>query len=311
MLSLLCNIFVALKYPLSRKYVIGTRGSQLALWQANHFHRMMTSRGHSVEIKIIKTKGDKIQNLSFDKIEGKGFFTKELEDALLDGDIDVAVHSLKDLSTSMPDGLLIGAVSERAAPNDILIIKKESCNPEKILKLKEGASIGTSSIRRKVLLEDLRADCEVLPLRGNVPTRVEKLRTTELDGIILAKAGIDRLALDLSDFEVLVLHPREFTPAPAQGVMGYQIRTEDKEFRQILASVNDKQTMNCTNIERKTLKHLDGGCQLPLGVYCYLDPAKNYHVHGIYHNGKELVRANFSQSTHHGLAQKLYDKLKS
>ncbi|HLA57390.1 MAG TPA: hydroxymethylbilane synthase, partial [Puia sp.] len=183
---------------MERKIIIGTRGSDLALWQANYTKDLLEEKGHAAEIKIIETKGDSTQqwNTGFDKLEGKGFFTKELEDALLDKSIDLAVHSHKDLPTVSPEGLLVAGVSKRADPSDILIMSKEAADNKQKFGLKKNAVVGTSSARRKSQILAFRPDVELKDLRGNVPTRVTKLRKGDYDAIILATAGIERLELD-------------------------------------------------------------------------------------------------------------------
>lgn len=247
---------------------IGSRGSDLALWQANHVKRQLEEIGCDVEIKIIKTRGDQIQHLSFDKMEGKGFFTKEIEDALLKKDIDLAVHSHKDLETESPEGLTIACVSERENPADLLLVRKESVSKEHKFEVKENAVVGTSSARRKTQLLHHRPDVTINDLRGNVPTRIDKLRSGNYDAIILAKAGVDRLQLDLSDLHVYTFNPKEFVPAPAQGVLGLQIREEDHSLAEVLNKINHEDVQKRIKIERKVLNLMDGGCQLPLGVYC-------------------------------------------
>jgi hydroxymethylbilane synthase len=256
--------------------VIGSRGSDLALWQANHVKGQLEGLGCSVEIKVIKTQGDKIQNLSFDKLEGKGFFTKEIEDALLNKDVDLAVHSHKDLETNPPVGLEIACVSERENPSDILLIRKESVDTQMKWDLKEGGTVGTSSARRKSQVSCFRNDLDIKDLRGNVPTRIQKLRDGNYDAIVLAKAGVDRLKLDVSDLHVVILDPEEFVPAPAQGVLGLQIREGDSELKEILSKMNAPDVQRRINLERKVLNLLEGGCQLPLGVYC--DPSHQLFV---------------------------------
>ena len=246
---------------------IGTRGSDLALWQANFVKSELEKLGCDVELKIIKTQGDKIQHLSFDKLEGKGFFTKEIEEALLDKTVDLAVHSHKDLETNQPDGLEIVAVSDRENPSDILLIQKDAYDPSKQLALKKGAIVGTSSARRKALLNAFRSDIEIKDLRGNVPTRIDKLRHQDYDAIVLANAGVSRLKIDLSEFHVEILKPQDFIPAPAQGVLGLQIRSNDEQTRKYVAKMNNAQVKSIINIERGVLNKLNGGCQLPLGVY--------------------------------------------
>lgn len=251
-----------------KKIVIGSRGSDLALWQANHVKRQLEELGAEVSITIIKTQGDAIQHLSFDKMEGKGFFTKELESALLDKSIDLAVHSHKDLETNFPAGLTIAAVSERENPSDLLLINKNSVDASQKWNLKSGAVVGTSSARRKSQLVAYRPDVEIKDLRGNVPTRIQKLADGGYDAILLAKAGIDRLQINLDDFEAVILDPTEFVPAPAQGVLGLQIREEDTELKSILDKLNHAEVQHRIAVERKVLNLMQGGCQLPLGVYC-------------------------------------------
>lgn len=248
--------------------VIGSRGSDLALWQANHVKRQLEELGATVEINIIKTQGDQIQHLSFDKMEGKGFFTKEIEAALLEGSIDLAVHSHKDLETNPPAGLIIACVSEREDPADLLLVRKNATDATTEWNLKANAVVGTSSARRKSQVRRFRDDVEIKDLRGNVPTRIQKLREGQYDAILLAKAGVDRLKIDLSEFHVEVLNPTEFVPAPAQGVLGLQIREGDQQLFDLLQKMNHPEVQNRIAIERKVLNLMDGGCQLPLGVYC-------------------------------------------
>lgn len=247
---------------------IGSRGSDLALWQANHVKNQLEALGHPVTITIIKTQGDLIQDLSFDKLEGKGFFTKEIEQALLDNTIDLAVHSHKDLETNPPEGLHIACVSEREDPADLLLISKDAVDDSAIWSLKQEAIVGTSSARRKSQVLRFRDDVELKDLRGNVPTRIQKLRAGEYDAILLAKAGVDRLEIDLSEFKVIRLDPTEFVPAPAQGVLGLQIRSNDTILHTILQQLNHPAIQTRIALERKVLNLLQGGCQLPLGVYC-------------------------------------------
>jgi len=253
---------------MSRKIIIGSRGSDLALWQAHHVEAQLKALGQEVEIKIIKTQGDKIQHLSFDKMEGKGFFTKELEDKLLSGEIDLAVHSHKDLPTEHPEGLIIAAVSEREDPRDLLLIRKEKTDAAMKFDLVENGIVGTSSARRKSQLLHHRPDVQIKDLRGNVPTRINKLREGGYDAIMLAAAGVERLKLDLSDFHVLKLDPLEFIPAPAQGVLGLQIREADLGVAKIIDQLNDKAVARRIGVERRILNLFEGGCQMPLGAYC-------------------------------------------
>ncbi|MBL6667280.1 MAG: hydroxymethylbilane synthase [Crocinitomicaceae bacterium] len=260
--------------PQTKPIIIGTRGSDLALWQANFVRKELEHRGHEVHIEIIKTQGDKIQDLSFDKMEGKGFFTKEIEDALLRKEIDLAVHSHKDLETNQPEGLEVAAVSSRANPCELLLIRQSAHEENALWGLKKDAIVGTSSARRKSQLLALRPDVQIKELRGNVPTRVEKLKTGAYDAILLAKAGILRLELDLSDLVCIDLTPDEFVPAPAQGVLALQVRSSASELKNILKQINDPAVQKLVHLERSVLNLMDGGCQLPLGVYC-----DNKYVH--------------------------------
>lgn len=255
---------------MNRNVVIGTRGSELALWQANHTKRLLEERGVAVDLKIIQTEGDRSQQwqTSFDKLEGKGFFTKELEDALLNKTIDLAVHSHKDLPTQSPPGLIVAGVSEREDPSELLIIRKGSFDEKIRFGVKREATIGTSSPRRKSQLLAYRPDIKVADLRGNVPTRVKKLREGSYDGILIAAAGVERLGLDLSDFHVEKLAPWEFVPAPAQGVLAWQTREDDYELLDLLGEMSDLDVLVRTGIEREVLSIFHGGCQLPLGAYC-------------------------------------------
>lgn len=247
---------------------IGSRGSDLALWQAYFVRDELEALGHQVKIEIIETRGDKIQHLSFDKIEGKGFFTKEIEDALLTKRIDIAVHSHKDLETTPPTGLVIGAVSYRENPTDRLLIRKDKADNSQFLSLPHHAIVGTSSARRQTQIKRLCPTVGLKDLRGNVPTRIQKLRDGQYDAIILASAGIKRLELDLSDLVEVELDPTVFVPAPAQGVLGLQIREDDSKLAAVLSKLNHESVARAIDVERSVLRNLEGGCQLPLGVYC-------------------------------------------
>ncbi len=290
---------------------IGSRGSDLALWQANFVKDALEKLGHNVLIKIIVTKGDKIQDLSFDKIEGKGFFTKEIEDALLNKEIDLAVHSHKDLETSQPDGLMIGAVSYRENPTDQLLILKSAVQAGATLELKKNPIVGTSSARRKSQMKRLRPDVELKDLRGNVPTRINKLRTGDYDAIILATAGIKRLELDLSDLHCIELDPHAFVPAPAQGVLGLQIRENDEDLKTVMEQLNHPDVAAAIGLERNVLRLLAGGCQLPLGVFAE-QTDENWNVHVSYATTQDSTAAItvYDTKSLDGLAEKIIDDLK-
>ena len=256
---------------MDRKVIIGSRGSDLALWQANYVKNQLAQLNLDTELRIIKTKGDLIKDLSFDKIEGKGFFTKEIEEALLNNSIDLAVHSHKDLETNPPKGLVVAAVSEREDPSELLLIRQNQVDNTKFWSLKEGAVVGTSSSRRKSQMKLFRSNVVLKDLRGNVPTRIQKLREGQYDAIIIANAGVSRLQLDISDLHSKVLPNKWMIPAPAQGVLGIQVRETDNELISILKKINSVPTQRNIEFERKVLNLMNGGCQLPLGVYCETD----------------------------------------
>lgn len=253
------------------RIIIGSRGSDLALYQAN-FIRDILTREHScdVELAIIKTAGDRVDNLSFDKMEGKGFFTKELEDALLSGAIDLAVHSLKDLMTTEPEGLKLGAVGYRADSREMLLIRSDARVSDGLLPVKPGGTIGTSSARRKCQIAHHNPSLEIRDLRGNVPTRVQKLRDGQYDAILIAAAGVQRLALDISDLHSILLDAEHFLPAPAQGILGLQIRSDDKRVDAVVSRLGSTRAAREAALERGLLRKFDGGCSLPLGVVSHV-----------------------------------------
>jgi hydroxymethylbilane synthase len=279
---------------MSKPIRIGTRGSDLALWQANHIKWKLQELGLEVSISIIKTQGDRVQDLSFSKMEGKGFFTKEIEHALLDNSIDLAVHSHKDLETTNAHGLTIAAVTQRADVRDVLL-SKEALSDNREWK---GLRIGTSSARRKALVADLFPGSDTIDLRGNVPTRVAKLEGGEYDAIVLAAAGLDRLELDLAHLHLIRLDPTVFVPAPAQGALALQIRVGDIELSQKLGALSHTETEECVRVERELLRSLEGGCQLPFGAFCSkVDTALRLHVAWVPKNSERLERASFTGNT--------------
>ncbi len=298
--------------PVDRMLIIGTRGSELALWQANYIKDKLADIGVEAELKIIKTQGDIVQHLRLDKLEGKGFFTKELEEELLNGSIDLAVHSHKDLPTANPLGLTIAAVTTREDPSELLIIHKDCVDFKKRLPLKHNATVGTSSNRRKAQLLALRPDLEFEDLRGNVITRIEKLRNENYDAIMLAKAGITRIGADLSDFHVEELPPVEIIPAPAQGVLAVQIRESDKQLFNVLQEINDADVAETIAVERKVLNLFDAGCHAPLGCYCRKQDGKYEVWTSKADNAEEFPdRLYLSAGDTSGLAEKVaskYDK---
>jgi hydroxymethylbilane synthase len=251
-----------------RELILGTRGSQLALTQANMVKSALVSDYNvPVAIKAIQTVADKVEHVSLNQIEGKGFFIKELEEALLDGEIDLAVHSLKDLMTTQPQGLKLGAVGFREDRREALIMKKEARVEKGVLPVKLKGVVGAGSVRRYCQIAFHNPLLKIKYLRGNVTTRIEKLREGEYDAIIIAAAGIKRLRLDLSDLEVVYLDPEMFLPAPGQGLLGIQIRSDDHEVANMVGKLNSRTGELEAYLERGLLSRFESGCSLPLGVY--------------------------------------------
>ncbi len=251
---------------------IGSRGSELALWQARYVASRLTVPS---EIVIIKTEGDRITHLSLDKVEGKGFFTKEIEAALLAREVDLAVHSFKDLPVDNPSGLTVAAVPERAPVRDLLVRRVAATDASAHFGLKHGAKVGTSSLRRKAQLLARRPDLVLVDLRGNVPTRLKKAAHGDLDGVVLAEAGITRLALLETlagqGLDALSLPLEDLLPAAAQGALAIQIRDGDARTRAAVAVLHDEAVASAVAIERQLLARFGGGCHLPLGAYCVRD----------------------------------------
>jgi hydroxymethylbilane synthase len=262
---------------------IGTRGSELALWQANHVAAQLRALGHTVELEVIRTTGDRMQNAasaSFDGLapNGTGIFIKEIEDALAAGRIDLAVHSLKDLPTKIDERFVVAAVPPRADARDAFVCE-ESWG---LHTLASGARIGTTSPRRKAMLLALRPDIHFVEMRGNIDTRLRKWSAGEADALVLACAGLDRLGRNES------VHQRfsvdEVTPAPGQGALALEVRARetgsDAQIFQAVRVLNDESAEFATAAERAVLHALGGGCQLPLGAYCHLGD-EAWHMHAM------------------------------
>jgi hydroxymethylbilane synthase len=252
---------------MTEKFTIGTRGSELALWQANYVKKELERLNPGVvfEIRIIKTTGDEVLDVSLSKIGDKGLFTRQIETELLAGSIDLAVHSLKDLQTEQPDGLIIGAVCERETPNDVFISKTGGSIDD----LAKGARVATGSLRRRSQLLHYRYDLKIEEIRGNVPTRLRKFDESDLDGMILAYAGLHRLGFgervnQLIPFEIML-------PAVGQGAIAIEIREQDKRTANAVAKLDDHTTDLCVTAERAFLRKLEGGCQVPIGALAALD----------------------------------------
>lgn len=252
---------------MKRQYVIGSRGSQLALWQTHHVKATLEKHFPDINlaIKIIKTTGDKMLDVALAKIGDKGLFTKQIETALLNQEIDLAVHSLKDLQTVQPEGLCIGAVSKREPANDVLISKKYRSIDE----LPENAKVATGSLRRRSQLLNYRPDLEIFEIRGNVPTRIKKFEESDLDAMILAFAGVHRLDLDAHISQIIPFDV--MLPAVGQGAMAVEMRAEDSELKELLQILDDAKTRVCVTAERAFLRSLEGGCQVPIGAHATIE----------------------------------------
>ncbi|HKJ80056.1 MAG TPA: hydroxymethylbilane synthase [Prolixibacteraceae bacterium] len=242
---------------------IGTRGSQLALYQAELTKKTLLEKFPEIKvnIEIIKTKGDKILDVALSKIGDKGLFTKELETALLENQVDIAVHSLKDLPTTLPDGLKLGAVLPRAEFRDALVSK----DGRKLNELTSEDTIATSSLRRKAGLMRINNKFKIVDIRGNVNTRLRKMEEGHCDAMIMAAAGLQRLGLDKYITEIL--EPEDFVPATSQGVIAIESRADDAETDAFLNAINHNETWNSIEVERGFLRSIEGGCQVPVGCY--------------------------------------------
>lgn len=239
---------------------IGSRGSQLALWQANHVAALLRERGHDVVIQVIKTTGDKITNVALANVGTKGMFTKEIEEALAQRTVDLAVHSLKDLPTELTSGFEIAAIPKREDPRDVFC----SLRFVAIHDLPPQARVGTSSLRRSAQLKALRPDLEIQPVRGNVDTRLRKLEAGEYDAIILAAAGVNRL--DRTEFVREFISTDTMCPAAGQGALAIEIRVGDSLVKQHLEFLDDAATRAAVTCERAMLNRMGGGCQVPIGA---------------------------------------------
>ena len=249
------------------KIVIGSRGSQLALWQAN-WVKAELERLHSnvdINIRVITTSGDKIQDVPLAKIGGKGLFVKEIEEALLAKEVDLAVHSMKDVPMEIPAELVVSVITKRESPLDALISK----NGERLVNLPQGATIGTSSLRRSSQLLKYRVDFKIHPLRGNVDTRLRKVKTGNYDAIILASAGLNRLGWTSHITEEI--SEEILLPAMGQGALGIETRLDDTKTYDFISALNHKQTNYAVTAERALVGRLDGGCQVPIGAYAKIE----------------------------------------
>lgn len=293
------------------KIIIGTRGSKLAIYQAEKTKEALVNAHPDlqVEIKIIQTKGDKILDVALSKIGDKGLFTKEIEVALLNNEADIAVHSLKDLPTTPPKGLELGAVLERGEFRDALV----NLNGKKINQLSSSDIIATSSLRRQAALLNLHPELTIKDIRGNVQTRLKRMEEGYCDGMIMAAAGLQRLGLE--KFISEIIDPTLIMPAVAQGTIAIEIRENDNEVNNIIEAINHKPTETAILAERAFLRTLEGGCQVPLGCYSQIN-GEDIVLHGFVAstNGKEFIKESVNGSTSTPetcgieLAQKLINK---
>ena len=246
------------------KYIIGSRGSRLALIQTKYVQDKLakTYPEHTFEIQIIKTKGDKIQNKPLDKIGGKGLFVKEIEEKIISGEIHMGVHSMKDMPSTPAKGLVFTKAWKREDPRDVLILR----TAKHLTELREGAVIGTGSKRRAFQLLKQRPDLKIVNIRGNVDTRLRKMEEEKLDGIVLAAAGLIRLGME--DVITQYLEPEEMISAPAQGVLALEVREDQKELQEMLDVFSDEETMSEVCAERNFLERMEGSCHTPAGARC-------------------------------------------
>src|SRR5271157_4749697 len=278
------------KNPWKMKLTIGTRGSALALWQARYVASAIekSHSGITVELMTIKTQGDKILDTPLAQIGDKGLFTKEIEEALLDGKVDLAVHSMKDLPTELPTGLELSAVMQREDPRDVFI----SRDGRGLEELEVGARIGTSSLRRKAFLLNRLPHLEVISIRGNVDTRLKKMETEDLAGVILAAAGISRMGF--SDKIASYLEPDLVIPAIGQGALAIETRFNDTDTNDVVAELNHQETANCVLVERAFLKRMGGGCQVPMAAHCVPNGEGITIMAGVVHpDGNPILRDTF------------------
>jgi hydroxymethylbilane synthase len=274
---------------------LGTRGSELARTQAGTVAAALERLGLAVELTIIKTSGDQNVTASFGSIGPQGVFVREIEQALVERRVELAVHSFKDLPTKSPPELTIAAVPERVDPADVLLVRREArARGGDWLPLASGARVGTASARRRVWLRHFRSDLDVIPLRGNVPTRLRKLAQGEFDAIVLAAAGIERLRAaerlngSLDGIDVLRLPPERFVPAPAQGALALQCRRDDAELLAALAHIDHAPSRVAVTAEREALARAEGGCDVAFGAFCL--PLGGTHELIAMHERGDVVR---------------------
>lgn len=276
------------------KFIIGTRGSALALWQAHHVASLITEScpGTHVELKVVKTKGDRLRDAPLAVIGGKGLFTKEIEDALLDKRVDIAVHSMKDLPTELPRGLTLAAVIKREDPRDAFI----SRDGRSLESLEPGAKIGTSSLRRRAFLLNRYPYVKVVAARGNVDTRLRKIETENLAGAVLAAAGIKRMGF--ADRVTRYMDAESMIPAVGQGALAVETREDDTTVRAVIANLNHKETALCVGVERAFLRRMGGGCQVPMAAHAVVNGDRLTLFAAVVHpDGNPMLRETLTVQT--------------
>ena len=284
---------------------IGTRGSALALWQAEHVKKHLAALGHEVELRVITTTGDRVLDRRLESVGGKGAFLKEIEDAMLAAEVDLAVHSLKDVPTVLPDGLSLCAILERADPRDALL-----SSGLRLAELPAGATVGTTSLRRQALVRAARADVVLTDLRGNVDTRIQRLREGRFDAILLAMAGLTRLGRAGEATEAL--DPRQFVPAPGQGAIALECRDGDAVVREAVAPLDHAPTARALAAERAFLEALGGGCNVPLGAHAFaVDGALELVAFVAAVDGEGLLRGERRGKDPRGLGRALAEDLRA
>ena len=285
------------------KIRIGSRGSVLARWQAEHVESLLRARGHDVEIVIITTTGDRVQDRRLEAVGGKGAFLKEIEEALLAREVDLAVHSLKDVPTALPEGLHLTAMLERADARDVLLSGGATLRT-----LPAGARVGTTSLRRRAQVLSLRPDLVLQDLRGNVDTRIRRLREGVFDAILLARAGLVRLGREGEATEVL--DPEVILPAPGQGAIALECRVDDRDTAEAAAPLHHEETALAVIAERAFLAALQGGCNVPLGAYAVASP-DGFRLRGLVarEDGSSVLRGERSGADPRALGESLAQEL--
>ncbi len=280
---------------------IGTRNSELAIWQANYLAAQLNIHGLHTEVIVIESSNqDSTQS-----------FTFEVEKMVSEGQVDIGVHSLKDLSTLQHPNLVIAALSDRVSPSDMLIMHPSVYDENALFKISSKAVVGTSSERRKVQFNSFRSDISVVPIRGNITERIDRVRNNQIDAIIIAKAGVDRLQLNLDQLKVVNFNPKEFIPAPGQGVLAYQVLATNIQLRKILMKIHNYDVAQCTNVERTIFKNLAGVCKSPIGVFCEKDLRGTYQCFLSADRNGSLVKIKYAQSTVFRLSDTILNEFKN